>query len=63
MELMKKIKNYLENLPNTMGNYSDALGLSIVKHSNTNHQATVRIETTRIAYITNILIPFLENLA
>lgn len=62
LELMKKIKSYLENLPNAGGNYANALGISIIKYSNINHQSTVRIETTRIPYITNILIPFLENL-
>ena len=62
LELMKKIKVYLENLPNTNNDYEDIIGISMVKSNNTNHESTIRIETTRIPYITNIFIPFLESL-
>lgn len=50
LALMQKIKIYLENLPKTDGNYSDAIGISTVKSNNTNHQSTIRIETTRIPF-------------
>jgi len=62
IELMQKIKIYLENLPNTDGNYTGAIGISTVRYNNINHQSTIRIETTRIPFITNIFIPFLESL-
>jgi hypothetical protein len=62
LELMKSIKVYLENLPNTDGNYTNALGISEVRSNNPNHKSTTRIETTRIPFITNVLIPFLDNL-
>lgn len=61
-ELMKSIKVYLENLPGTENNYRNALGISEVRSNNPNHQSTTRIETTRIPFITDILIPFLESL-
>ncbi len=61
-ELLQKIKIYLENLPGTNGNYEGAIGISKVKFNNPNHQPSTRIETTRVPYITNIFIPFLENL-
>lgn len=62
LELMKKIKVYLENLPNTNGNYAGAIGISTVISKNPNHQSVIRIETTRIPFITDILIPFLASL-
>ena len=62
LELMQKIKIYLENLPGTEGNYVGALGISKVISNNINHQSTTRIETARIPYITDVLIPFLESL-
>lgn len=64
-ELMKSIKLYLENLPGVLrqeNNYRNALGISEVRSNNPNHQSTTRIETTRIPFITNILIPFLDSL-
>lgn len=51
LELLQKIKIYLENLPSeasTDGNYVGALGISMVRTNNPNHQPTARIETTRI---------------
>jgi len=63
-ELMKSIKLYLENL-RVLGqenNYKNALGISEVRSNNPNHQSTTRIETTRIPFITDILIPFLDSL-
>lgn len=60
LELMKKIKIYLENLPN--GNYPGAIGISSVVSNNSNHQSVIRIETTRIPFITDIFIPFLDSL-
>jgi hypothetical protein len=62
LELMKKIKVYLENLPNTNGNYAGAIGISSVVSKNSNHQSVIRIETARIPFITNIFIPFLDSL-
>lgn len=65
LELLQKIKIYLENLPSgasTNGNYDGALGISMVRTNNPNHQPTVRIETARVPYITDIFIPFLESL-
>lgn len=62
LKLLEKIKVYLENLPGTKGNYVGALGISTVKFNNPNQQSATRIETTRISFITCILIPFLENL-
>jgi hypothetical protein len=62
---LQKIKIYLENLPSgasTNGNYDGALGISMVRTNNPNHQPTVRIETARVPYITDIFIPFLESL-
>lgn len=61
-DLMKSIKVYLENLPNTEGNYEGAIGISDVSINKPNHKSTTRIETARISYITNIFIPFLESL-
>lgn len=61
-ELMKSIKAYLENLKNTGGNYTNAIGISEVRSNNPNHKSTTRIETTRVPFITNVLIPFLESL-
>jgi hypothetical protein len=63
LELMQKIKVYLENLPNTNGNYAGAIGISSVVSNNSNHQSVIRIETTRIPFITDILIPFLDSLS
>lgn len=48
LELIQKIKIYLENLPYTNGNYNGAIGIFTVKSNNINHQSTIRIETTRI---------------
>lgn len=51
LELLQKINIYLENLPSeasTDGNYVGALGISMVRTNNPNHQPTARIETTRI---------------
>ena len=73
LELMKNIKIYLENLPvqaqcaseaqeETEDNYAGALGLSEVRSNNPNQQSTTRIETTRIPFITNLFIPFLDSL-
>lgn len=62
LELLQKIKIYLENLPGTEGNFVDAIGISTVRSKNPNQQSATRIETTRISFITCILIPFLENL-
>lgn len=65
LELMQKIKIYLENLPceaNTDDNYAGAIGISEVRYSNPNHQTVTRIETTQIPFITKIFIPFLESL-
>lgn len=62
LELIKKIKVYLENLPNTNGNYAGAIGISSVVSKNPNQQSVIRIETTRIAFITDIFIPFLDSL-
>ena len=56
-ELIKSIKVYLENL--TEGDYTNALGISEVRSNNPNHESTTRIETTRIPFITDVLIPFL----
>jgi len=55
------IKVYLENL-NTNGNYAGAIGISSVVSKNPNQQSVIRIETTRIAFITDIFIPFLDSL-
>nr|YP_009072385.1 hypothetical protein SBORM_0121 [Sclerotinia borealis]AIJ56813.1 hypothetical protein SBORM_0121 [Sclerotinia borealis] len=55
----------LENLPsegNIEGNCVGALGISNARANNPNHLPSTRIETTRIPYITNIFIPFLESL-
>jgi hypothetical protein len=62
LELMKSIKVYLENLPNTEGNYTNAIGISEVRSNNPNHKSTTRIETTRIPFITSVLIPFLDSI-
>jgi hypothetical protein len=64
LELMQNIKIYLENLAGVRTNdgYLGAIGISEVRSNNPNHQSTTRIETTRIPFITNILIPFLESL-
>lgn len=61
LELIKKI-NYLENLPNTNGNYAGAIGIYSVVSKNPNQQSVIRIETRRIAFITDIFIPFLDSL-
>nr|WPM94709.1 hypothetical protein [Ceratocystis fimbriata] len=61
-DLMKSIKVYLENLPNTEGNYEGAIGISDVSINKPNQKSTTRIETARMSYITNIFIPFLESL-
>lgn len=62
LELLQKIKIYLENLQGTEGNYDGALGISTIISSNPNQQSVTRIETVRIPFITYILIPFLESL-
>lgn len=62
LELIKKIKVYLEDLPNTYGNYAGAIGISSVVSNNPNQQSVIRIETARIPFITNIFIPFLDSL-
>lgn len=62
LELITSIKVYLENLPNTEGNYTNAIGISEVRSNNPNQKSATRIETTRIPFITNVLIPFLESL-
>jgi hypothetical protein len=61
-ELMKSIKVYLENLPNTEGDYTNAIGISEVRSNNPNHESVTRIETTRILFISDVFIPFLESL-
>jgi len=61
-ELMKSIKVYLENISGTEGNYTNAFGISEVRSNNPNHESTTRIETTRISYISDVFIPFLESL-
>lgn len=65
LELLQKIKIYLESLPsegNTQVNSEGAFGISMVRTNNPNHQPTTRIETARIPYITNVFIPFLDSL-
>ena len=81
LELLQKIKIYLENLssvastdgsaPSSLAHASHgqeegrnvgALGISMVRTNNPNHKPTVRIETARVSYITDIFIPFLESL-
>lgn len=65
LSLLQKIKTYLENLSSEVNigdNYVGALGISMVRTNNPNHESTTRIETTRIPYITNVFIPFLESL-
>ena len=59
---MQSIKTYLENLLGTNGSYDGAIGISVTKFTNLKHKASVRIETTRVEYILNIFIPFLNNL-
>jgi len=69
---LQKIKIYLENLssvastdgsaPSSEGRNVGALGISMVRTNNPNHKPTVRIETARVSYITDIFIPFLESL-
>jgi hypothetical protein len=61
-ELMKSIKIYLENLPNTEGDYTNAIGISEVRSNNPNHESVTRIETTRNLFISDVFIPFLESL-
>jgi hypothetical protein len=61
-ELMKSIKVYLENLPNTEGDYTNAIGISEVRSNNPNHESVTRIETTRMLFISDVFIPFLESL-
>jgi hypothetical protein len=60
-ELMKSIKVYLENLPNREGDYTNAIGISEVRSNNPNHESVTRIETTRILFISDVFIPFLES--
>lgn len=61
---MQNIKIYLENLAGEArtDDYIGAIGISEVRSNNPNHESTTRIETARIPFITNILIPFLESL-
>ena len=59
---MRKIKVYLENLPNTNGNYAGAIGISSVVYNNFNQQSIIRLETARIPFITDIFIPLLDSL-
>ena len=59
---MKSIKIYLENLPNTEGDYTNAIGISEVRSNNPNHESVTRIETTRNLFISDVFIPFLESL-
>uniref|UniRef100_UPI0030E08C31 hypothetical protein n=1 Tax=Dematophora necatrix TaxID=2751867 RepID=UPI0030E08C31 len=61
-ELMKSIKVYLENLPSTEGDYTNAIGISEVRSKNPNHESVTRIETTRILFISDVFIPFLDSL-
>lgn len=65
-KLMKSIKVFLENLsfPESEygGDYTNALGISEVRSNNPNHESTTRIETARVPFISNILIPFLSSL-
>lgn len=60
-ELMKNIKVYLDNLPDAVGNYTNALGISEVRSNNPNHESTTRVETTRIPFISDVLIPFFRK--
>lgn len=69
LELLQKIKIYLENLSSVASTDGSApssdvgaLGISMVRTNNPNHKPTVRIETARVSYITEIFIPFLESL-
>jgi hypothetical protein len=62
LELMKSIKLYLENLSNTKSDYTNAISISEVKFNNPNQKSVIRIETARVPYITDVLIPFLEGL-
>lgn len=62
LELMKKFKVYLENLPNTNGNHAGAMGISSIISKKANQQSVIRIETARIGFITDIFIPFLDSL-
>lgn len=62
LELMKKIKIYLENLSKTGANYAGTIGISTVMSNNSNQESVVRIETTRIPFIVDIFIPFLDSL-
>jgi Fe-S cluster assembly iron-binding protein IscA len=59
---MKSIKLYLENLSNTKSDYTNAISISEVKFNNPNQKSVIRIETARVPYITDVLIPFLEGL-
>nr|QDG01244.1 LAGLIDADG endonuclease [Scytalidium sp.] len=62
LELMKSIKIYLENLSNTKNDDTNVIGISEVKSNNPNQKSVTRIETARVSYITDVLIPFLEDL-
>ena len=58
---MQSIKAYLENLSDK-GSYINNVGISEVRFNNPAQASTTRIETTRIPFITNVLIPFLDSL-
>ena len=59
LPLMQSIKLFIETLP---GNDGSVMGISEVKFNNPNHESVVRIETARISFITNVLVPFLNSL-
>jgi hypothetical protein len=62
LKLMQSIKTYLENLLGTNGSYDNAIGIFVTEFTNLKHKASVRIETTRVEYLFNIFIPFLDKL-
>jgi hypothetical protein len=59
---MQSIKTYLENLLGTNGSYDNAIGIFVTEFTNLKQKASVRIETTRVEYLFNIFIPFLDKL-
>ena len=62
LALLQKIKFFLENLPGTNEDFANVIGISTVKSNKLNQYPAVRIETTRIPFITDIFIPLLEGL-